>query len=291
MELSEFFQDRWSNPISVVNIREGGKYERTLHYSCEIQEKLKALKEIEGKPLTVYGHGSYHHYTYGLVGNVMPQRTNEFLYIHIDMHTDAGINRQRCNCLPAHGLHKCGMSIGCGSFVEDIADHGAKNFLFIGTDASCGWKRKRWVKQDTLLQSDSLNIIERELGRKRCNDVYISMDLDVLASKELPTGYGRGKISLRHLLDILTVIQRNKNVLGADILGLCKQGGGSYYHGKNRDYHYYQPTGYFTYAIIAAHLMGKDYYDALKLRDTLMHYDANNQNGVPWEELAWGLEI
>jgi arginase family enzyme len=274
-----------------LNIRDCGKYDRNLHYSCEIQETLKPLREIEGKPLTIYGHGSYHHYTYGLVGNTMPQRTDSFLYIHIDMHTDAGVSESPCSCSTPHGLQRCGVSLGCGSFVERLKDHGARNFLFIGTDASCGWKRRKWIKQDELLQPNYLTTVERELKKKRHKNCYVSMDLDVLAPPEIPTGYGRGKISLRHLLGILSVIKEHKNIMGADILGLCKKGGGSYYHGGRKEYHYYQPTGYLTYGIIAAHLAGKDYLDALKVRDYLMQLDKKGRNGVKWEEIARGVAV
>lgn len=219
----------------------------------------------------------------------MPQRTDEFLYIHIDYHTDAGVCRQRCNCAGAHGLHKCGMSVGCGSFVMELKDHGAKNFSFIGTDAKCGWKRSRWIKQEQLLQSDYLKIVERELQQKRCENVYVSMDLDVLDYPELPTGYGRGKINLRHLLDILTVIKENKNIMAADILGLCRRDTGSHRAGGRNGQAYYQATGYLTYGILAAHLAGRDYLDALKLRDHLMKLDKNKKNGATFRSKASGL--
>lgn len=293
VELSEFFEDRWEGGVSHLSLlRKNSKYTSTSFYSCEIQKKLQPLKEIEGKPLTVYGHGSYHHYTYGLVGNVMPQRTKEFLYIHIDYHTDAGVCKSKCNCGTPHGLHsKCGMSIGCGSFVMELKDHGAKNFLFVGTDMACGWKRKEYIRQDQLLQSDYVSLLAEQLQRKRCQDVYISMDLDVLTNTEIPTGYGRGKITLRHLLDILTTIKEHKNILGADILGLCRRDTGSHRNHGRRKSCYYQPTGYLTYGIIASHLAGRDYLDAMKLRDSLMNMDSLGQNGVAWTELAEGLTL
>jgi hypothetical protein len=292
-ELHSFFDERWQGGVSHLNLIKGRrKYDPTMFYSCEIQEKLKPLKEIEGKPLTVYGHGSYHHYTYGIVGNTMPQRTNEFLYIHIDYHTDAGVCKQQCNCGTAHNIHgKCGMSVGCGSFVMELVDHGAKNFLFVGTDAKCGWKRKQWVRQEQLLQSDYVSLLTRELKRKRCQDVYISMDLDVLTHAEIPTGYGRGKITLRHLLDILTTIKEHKNILGADILGLCRRDTGSHRNVPHKKACYYQPTGYLTYGIIASHLAGRDYLDAMKVRDYVMGLDSLGQNGVTFNDIAEGLVL
>lgn len=291
-ELHEFFDERWQDGVTRLDLLDGGTYNPSMFYSCEIQERLKPLQEIEGKPLTVYGHGSYHHYTYGIVGNTMPQRTKEFLYIHIDYHTDAGINKGTCLCGTPHGLHgKCGTSISCGAFVLELKDHGAKNLLFVGTDMHCGWKRKKWVTQDQLLQSDYVPLLARELKNKRCQDVYISMDLDVLTSAEIPTGYGRGKISLRHLLDILTTIKEHKNILGADILGLCRRDIGSHRNNNRKKSCYYQPTGYLTYGIIAAHLAGKDYLDAMKVRDYFMDLDSVGKNGVKWTDMAKGLTL
>ncbi len=174
--------------------------------------------------------------------------------------------------------------------MEELADHGAKNFLFIGTDAKCGWKRKRWVRQDDIFMSEDLPaLIAHELKKKRHKKCYVSIDLDVLDHKEIPTGYGRGKITLRHLLTILTTIQEHKEILGADILGLCRKDGGSYYARGNKPQHYYHPTGYLTYGIIAAHLAGKDYQDALEVRDRFIELDENGKNGKKWTELAKGV--
>jgi arginase family enzyme len=290
-EISEFFAERWTDDVFEIELRNpGAKYDRVENYSCAINRELKELQDVKGKPLTVYGHGSFHHYTYGIVGNTMPQRTNEFLYIHIDYHTDAGIPTQKCNCQSAHGLYRCGLSLGCGSFVTTLKDHGANNLLFVGTDAHCGWKRKRGIKQEQLLQSDFQRVVEKQLKGKKIHDCYISMDLDVLRNEEIPTGYGRGKITLRHLLDILTVIKENKNIVGADILGLCRGDSGSH-RDKSKKRGYYQPTGYLTYGIIAAHLTGKDYLDAMKIRDYFMSLDKNHMNGVEWTEMAEGLTL
>ncbi len=288
-KVHKFFNQRWEGGVSHLELMDKKeKWNRSSYYSCEIQKKLKPLKEITGIPLTVYGHGSFHHYTYGIVGNTMPQRTDEFLYIHIDYHTDAGVCKTKCNCGTAHGLYKCGMSVGCGSFVMEMKDHGAKNFSFIGTDANCGWKRSRRIRQEQLLQSDFMAIVADELRRKRCENVYVSMDLDVLEINEIPTGYGRGKIKLQHLLDILTVIKENKNIMAADILGLCKKDHGSH---RTDGKAYYQSTGLLTYGIIAAHLSGRDYLDAVKVRDHIMHQDRNKKNGATFASIANGLKF
>jgi len=292
-ELKSFFDDRWEGGVSHLELtKQGSRYDPTMFQSCEIQKTLKPLQEIKGKPITVYGHGSYHHYTYGVVGNTMPQRTNEFLYIHIDYHTDAGLAKNRCTCGTPHNLHgKCGMNLSCGAFVMELKDHGARNFLFIGTDAHCGWKRKRWIRQNQLLQSDYVSLLAKHLKGKKCEDVYISMDLDVLTSAEIPTGYGRGKISLRHLLDILTTIKEHKNILGADILGLCRKDVGSHRDNGSKKKSYYQPTGYLTYGIIASHLAGRDYLDAMKVRDYFLSLDSVGKNGVAWTDMAEGLML
>lgn len=306
----KFFERRWKRGTARLNITRmstgtGTPYEQTMYDSCEIENTMKPLSLLRGNPIVMYGNGSYHHYTYGLTANIMKPRCEEYLYIHIDYHTDAAVSRSKCVCDQRRSrinfFKRCGgRTLGCGNFVEELKQNNAKNFLFIGTDSTCGWKRKEWVKQKTLLDEDVKSVIASELSKKRCVDAYVSMDLDVLDYPELPTCYGRGKIKLQHLLDVLSVIKEHKNIIAADILGLCKKGSGSYYD-CTRDRSdgdsircaedYYENVGFLTYGIIAEHLCGRDYTDAMKLRNRLLSKLKNRENGETTLQMMRGFKF
>lgn len=307
-DVKNHFRTRWTRGVAHLDITRmstgaGQPYEKTLNDSCEIELATKPLSKLKGHPIVMYGNGSYHHYTYGLTHNIMKPRSEEYLYIHIDFHTDAGIAKNKCGCDARKSrlkfFSKCGgKNLGCGSFVEEIKKNNAKNFLFIGTDSACGWKRSEWVKQQTLLDQDIKTTIATELNKKRCVDTYVSMDLDVLDYPELPTCYGRGKITLKHLLDILSVIKEHKNIVAADILGLCKKGSGSFYDATRTRTDkqsvecaedYYHHVGFLTYGIIAQHLCNLDYSDAWKVRNRLMSKLKNKENGQTASQIMKGL--
>jgi len=55
------------------------------------------------------------------------------------------------------------------------------------------------------------------------NEVYISLDLDFLQDKYITTGFSNKDISIFKLLKYLEIIKKEKDIIGADILGYANK--------------------------------------------------------------------
>ncbi len=187
-----------------------------------------------GRVLTVYGQGDFHHYTYALSKLATERRglnrPGGFTYFHIDNHRDD------------YG----GSKLSCGNFVDSIVyDHGAVPF-FVGPDAypfkdsrgyskgganipiysnyftkrmqeSRDWKGVRTIKR---FFTGAEFPAERDL-RETPTPAYLSFDLDILMEAEMLTAYDQNPlITIRRLCSILDRIRAHKKVFSADILGL-----------------------------------------------------------------------
>lgn len=183
-----------------------------------IRKSVKAGKEQ--KVLTLYGSGGKHHYTYGLCREVADKRSEGYTYFHFDYHTDYG-----------YTLHNGNDDIlNCAEFVDVILrDSNAQALRYVGCRSSIddGWcsvdieKIGKTYDSDLKDQPNSKTMKKaiRRLLQNTPNDVYISMDLDVLNSDEIRTAYGNGPLSLNQLLESLDVIKTQKNIISADVLG------------------------------------------------------------------------
>ncbi len=187
-----------------------------------------------GRVLTVYGQGDFHHYTYALSRLAAERRgfkrPGGFTYFHVDNHRDD------------YG----GSKLSCGNFVDSIAyDHGAIPF-FIGPDAypfkdARGYlirgakipiysnfftksrqEARDWKGVRTLegCFTGAELPATRDL-RETPIPTYLSFDLDVLTEAEMLTVYDQNPlVTTRHLCRILDRIRPHKKVFSADILGL-----------------------------------------------------------------------
>ncbi|GAF74306.1 unnamed protein product, partial [marine sediment metagenome] len=195
-----------------------------------VEEMLKVKKEtlvefirtafgqeiIESKKPTivVYGHGSYHHYTYGLCRVLATRRSEDFAYIHIDQH---------------HDMWKLyGDSVDCSRFVQLIVeDCSLSHALLIGNKNEYKIP-KRFISEikNKLYSQVPVNELKKNLEKKLYNalkklpdDVYISFDLDVMNKSEIQTGWPGGELIREEILQCIRVIKSKKNIIGVDILG------------------------------------------------------------------------
>jgi len=231
------------------------------NHADAIVEAMRFLNDVDGKILTLYGHGGSHHFTYGLVSSVMGRRISPFLYVHIDQHTDAG----RAHPDPNRSSKQIGLS--CGAFVREIEKLGAKSFLYVGTEANCGGGTLPYVRQRNLINGNTKKVMLKKLQARSCNDTYVSIDLDVLAQPEVATGYARGKLTLENLLEVIEIIQEQKNILGADVLGFSVR---ALDYDEVSSHKHYEEISFLTYAIIASKFIGRDYQDFVKVRNSYM---------------------
>ncbi len=166
------------------------------------------------KSLLVYGEGVFHHFAYALC-RLADKKHNEYSYIHIDHHHDS------------YRFNKKGL-LDCGNFVNQIAlscnvkrGKGKQNIIFIGNNVLF----KRYpLDTDYAITEDDLRT---KKGKRTLEDfledtpkkAYVSIDLDVMLNKEIPTSYDRGTLRKEELIDILNSIKAKKEIIGADIVG------------------------------------------------------------------------
>lgn len=182
------------------------------------QNLVKRLNRLfNRKLLSVYGHGSYHHLTYGLC-KYASNISSAYSYIHIDHHNDSYRIKS--------DLEKS--MLNCGNFVPYIFEStNAKDVLYIGSSKpgindepvyklinNCGISMPENISGEL-----NENELLANLNFLSCNDVYITMDLDVMDPREIITGYSRGSLSKEGLLKAISIIKNKKNIIGVDILG------------------------------------------------------------------------
>ena len=180
-------------------------------FSPSTREYVTAVTEcirgIGGKVLTIYGSGSFHHFTYGLVKNIADAISSNYAYIHIDQHTDDRWPEAE--------------QLSSGSFVGQISlKHTVAAVRYIGCEQIMNTKTPTRI----ILQNKTIN----ELGVKQSltsllegtpQDVYVSIDLDVLKKNEMLTRWSEGEMSIDTLIEIIAFLKNNKNIISADILG------------------------------------------------------------------------
>ena len=83
-EIGEFMKRIWPDKVSTIKLPGQWNVVEKEH----LKDLLWQFRNIDGKVLTVYGSGLFHHFTYGLLRNVADIRSDNYTYIHIDQHTD-----------------------------------------------------------------------------------------------------------------------------------------------------------------------------------------------------------
>lgn len=214
-QVAEFFTGIY--PIRI------GKFPKRIK---RLNPKKKIIKNIEhiskktdlngGRVLTLAGAGGKHQYTYGLCKVFADKKSKGYGYIHFDLHDDT---KQIID-----NLH-----IGCASFVQHLLEDGGKveKIFYVGCCQEVSLPNVIAVKnfQDKIILKNYKNVMEesaRDLMAPLKNfpeDVYVSMDLDVLEKKDIHTGFGYGKLSLEKLIQCIEIIKSEKNIIGADVLG------------------------------------------------------------------------
>lgn len=179
------------------------------------------------KRMVAYGDGCLHHLTYGLVCRAF-EEYGKGAYIHIDNHPDD-------YDLKGAGEDK----ISCEGFLEELVEDNDAESLLIGAHSdrfpSITFRKnpptiEKWGISDSTsketiefngneeMWNDFLRSLEG-LVRTLPDNVYVSNDLDFLASTEIKTGFLEGGRKTRELMDILDSIRSSKDVIGADVLG------------------------------------------------------------------------
>jgi hypothetical protein len=196
----------------------------------------------DGRLLTVYGDGEYHHYTYALSRLAAERRSLEgpeqnWTYFHFDQHRDDWGKRDYDGTTDI---------VNCASFVDSLVhDHGAvpyfvgpdiypfkdaKGYRMSGTEIpiysnyftkklqrSMDWKGKRSLRR----VFTGAELPATSDLRETPTPAYLSFDLDYLAQSEIVTNFDQNpNVTTKRVCQILDKIRPHKRVFSADILGL-----------------------------------------------------------------------
>ena len=261
-EAAKFFQRIWTDETITKKI----KPYNYIHKAKITKQVKKAAGNLEGKILTIYGHGGFHHYTYGLCNTIAKKRSDDYVYIHIDNHSDSYKNKNHL--------------LDCGSFVMNILDAPkAKRAIFFGNN---GYSDEINATQYSLV-TNTKRTTQNVLKIIPQQDVYPSLDLDILAVTEIKTGFDQGSLELKHMLNIIRTIKSEKNMISADMLG---------YESKDKnflpcsDY-----TSLLTYAALAAEITGKDTKELKKLHTHFKNKKPSKTLQEEFEKITEGLKI
>lgn len=175
-----------------------GSNVRREYVSNEVASKVGFYSK---KTLALYGSGQYHHLAYGLC-RLANDLSKNFAYIHIDHHSDSYKSKTG--------------KISCSSFVQYIVGDGfAKESLLIGAThpSAAGFT------DEHSLYKSGMKTLEELLDNSRYDNVYLSIDFDIMKKGEISTIPSRGAMDKKMILDVIGIIKSKKNIISADILG------------------------------------------------------------------------
>ncbi|MBI5355195.1 MAG: arginase family protein [Candidatus Aenigmarchaeota archaeon] len=214
--------------------------------STLLPEDVKEIVRAEvpqGKNLVMYGHGSYHHFTYGLCAEIADKQSKEYAYVHIDNHHDT--------------YHEHEGMFNCGSFVRRLlTETNVKSVRYIGSAPPVDFVD--FSIDGTLLKPGAIKSVStgkvtesvkslEALLEGTPDDVYLTIDLDVMPQRYVTTSAGKawgvGMMDPKTLMKTVDFIKEKKNIIGADILG--------YTGGSNG-------TGLGVYSKLAGRLVGEE---------------------------------
>ncbi|MGG1876748.1 arginase family protein [Paenibacillus cisolokensis] len=169
----------------------------------EIRRRLAARKT---SGITYIGSGNYHYVSYALLSEI----DRPFTLVLFDNHTDA----KRSDQLP-------GM-LTCGSWVAEAMAHLPllRQVAWVGVHSD-PFPASSGTRSRTVLLPE-LKHPEQLLSAVGTNDIYISIDKDVLDEADAVTNWDHGKMRLKQLIVALHTLIMSKNVVGIDVCGELK---------------------------------------------------------------------
>ncbi len=205
-----FDETYYAQPKLLQNKHEDLDFRRMQHVNlfCE-EESLTILKQRlqrrSQKGITFIGSGNYHYITYLL----LKELTKPFTLVLFDNHPDleSAYNLDKgllsCGSWVTHALKKLPLLqqvviIGPTTISQQHIHHHVSIFPFDG-------------RHDYTLKSILSKILTQ--------NVYISIDKDVLHTSEVKTNWDQGIMNLHTLIDYLEMIGKHKRIEGIDICG------------------------------------------------------------------------
>jgi arginase family enzyme len=195
-ELCSRFPHRW---IDFRGLRQTSLYCSLASFQA-IRRTMPARSGV-----TLLGSGNYHYVTLALLARL----PRPFTLILVDHHTDGG-----ASVVPA--------MLSCGSWVRYAFSHLPQLARVVMIGPSVGATehlatsiRKKIVSVPALSATTPTEL----LAEIRTDDVYLSIDKDVLAPSVVRTNWDQGNLTLDSLLPFLDEFVRLQDLRGADICG------------------------------------------------------------------------
>jgi arginase family enzyme len=194
-----------------------------------VKEFFSNIPVPEGnKVIGVSGDGLNHILTYGLCTGIADRLNEPYAYLHLNHHSDS--------------FDFARNFITCGGFVSSaVRDSNAQTLRFIGSkglneltdidvDLNVGkLAGSRFILEKDLREMGIANAIQYLLEGTPDN-LYFSMDLDIMAPNEISTYFRRpypeGSLRRGELLTIIDIVNERNNIIGADICGYKGEGPG-----------------------------------------------------------------
>lgn len=184
---------------------------------CEhdsLEEIRNRLTTHHAHPFVLIGNGNYHYVTYLLMERVK-QPFSLVLFDHHDDMMDRGEPLISCGSWVAFALRN-------NPYLEKVCLVGVneQNMSPVMTQMNGDQPRVKWITEQRL-QEIPLNEIASEIRTflGQTEDIYISIDKDVLYKKEAFTNWDQGNMTLVQLLYILETLVQHYLVTGMDICG------------------------------------------------------------------------
>lgn len=201
-----------------------------------LQECLDdGLPEGEEPVLTFFGSGDFHHVSALLIARVLRQKSRLITVVHIDNHPD---------------WVKFGDGLHCGSWAAKAARMpGVDRVVTLGVcsaDIRQPWRKRAdlalvrkgrivlfahgrehddtpvtvaGIARPTMSGMGDDGFIDHLLTKIRTQDVYLSIDKDVLGPQDAATNWDQGRMRLPYLRRLIARIGAKRRIVGADVCG------------------------------------------------------------------------
>lgn len=228
------------------------QFDQGKHISTEaITQRYGDIEKQDDLLIVLNGSGTFHHHTYGFCRGILEQDERDYTVLHFDQHGDSRYCNGTLDCgnylgkLVRDSEHaKKGIIIGADVMVSDsdwmdprylasdleVYPYRRASAVFDACqdgelDVNCVEQSYNADYQEnsltwhTVAEEGITAIARRALDRTPTENVYITVDLDALTGRYVNTDWGNGKMSLDQLLDAISLVKEEKNIIGLDITG------------------------------------------------------------------------